>query len=547
MLKTIFRNFFLIVLLTLSVAPFASAKTAVGKVIISIGSSTAVQADGVARPLKRRSDVFEGDVLKTGDMARLQVRFIDGQLIALKADTEFKIEEYKYKQGNKDTASMTLFKGGMRAITGAIGKVDKADYKVKTPVASLGVRGTHYGLFYCPGNCGRDAQGNANKPGLYGGVVDGSIVLTNEAGSTQFDNDQYFTIASQADAPQMLFQPPSNVFGSDEPAPEEGSNAGEPLPAPDGEETTAAATEGEETAITGDGTSTTSTVFTTGDQATVVTTGGTLSAATAPPTLLTGAAAPGGAGLVVAGIPINSMGFDGGGESIIQGMGGESFNIATVGMAANQFVNGTFVGMTTDTLNVYSDATLSEVGGNGTLGVNWGRWSGGKIEIIEGGVTTTSFTPDGFAFVYSPNLTSPSTLTGFVSAPPGGMSTPTYNYAMGPSFRDETGAVLSGTASISVDFSAQSVTGVNLSLAGNGRSYSATSVAGSVSFSSLQVGTDIMLMGTCTGGTCSTGTSLSGNAGGQFVGPAAEGIIGYFGVKNTAGTVSAAGTGLFLR
>ena len=48
---------------------------------------------------------------------------------------------------------------------------------IATPVATIGIRGTHYGLVLCTdGSCETDGTNLAD--GLYGGVVDGAVVAT---------------------------------------------------------------------------------------------------------------------------------------------------------------------------------------------------------------------------------------------------------------------------------------------------------------------------------------------------------------------------------
>jgi hypothetical protein len=48
---------------------------------------------------------------------------------------------------------LDLVKGGMRAVTGAIAQRRPEAYKVRTPVATLGVRGTEYYLRICEQDC----------------------------------------------------------------------------------------------------------------------------------------------------------------------------------------------------------------------------------------------------------------------------------------------------------------------------------------------------------------------------------------------------------
>lgn len=46
-----------------------------------------------------------------------------------------------------------LVKGGFRSVSGLIGKVNREDFRVSTPVATIGIRGTEWGARICQGGC----------------------------------------------------------------------------------------------------------------------------------------------------------------------------------------------------------------------------------------------------------------------------------------------------------------------------------------------------------------------------------------------------------
>lgn len=122
----------------------AHAATAVGQVIVASGDFVAVAVDGKSRPLKRKSEFYSGETLKTGADGRAQIKFIDDALVSLRPNTEFRVDEYRYDPANKDinSSATTLTKGSLRTITGLIAKRNPPSYKITTPVATIGVRGT---------------------------------------------------------------------------------------------------------------------------------------------------------------------------------------------------------------------------------------------------------------------------------------------------------------------------------------------------------------------------------------------------------------------
>lgn len=182
----------------------------IGKVVIKTGNLQAVNRSA-SRQLSRHSKIIKGDTLKTSRNSLAQIRMKDGALISLQPDTEFKIEEYAFN-GEEDGNERSIFelvKGGFRTITGLIGHKNKQNYQVRTTVATIGIRGTHYGLMLCQGgSCQNDANGNL-PDGLHGGVIDGSIVTNNGSGQQMFNNDQFFHVAtSNTPAIEKLTPPP---------------------------------------------------------------------------------------------------------------------------------------------------------------------------------------------------------------------------------------------------------------------------------------------------------------------------------------------------
>jgi hypothetical protein len=119
------------------------AQEAAGKTIMARGTVQA-SADQQSRALQRQSPVFRVDVVSTGPDSGSQLRMMDGGLLSMHADSELAIRNYQFDQGGGESEiSMELLKGGMRTITGSLPRSGKA-YQLNTPVATIGVRGTHY-------------------------------------------------------------------------------------------------------------------------------------------------------------------------------------------------------------------------------------------------------------------------------------------------------------------------------------------------------------------------------------------------------------------
>ena len=130
-------------------APLAWATGAeVGQVTFMVGVAQQVR-DGASKPLKRGDMVGVGSVLQTAANGHLHVRFVDGALVSLRPSSTLKISDYQF---SKDAPGLSRVKfeleeGTARAITGAAGKSAKENFRLNTPTAALGVRGTDFSVF----------------------------------------------------------------------------------------------------------------------------------------------------------------------------------------------------------------------------------------------------------------------------------------------------------------------------------------------------------------------------------------------------------------
>jgi FecR protein len=120
----------------------ALAATA-GRVDFVFGDAALRSSSGQERPLARGAEVMDGDTLITRN-GRAQIRFTDGAYVSLQPNTEFGVREYRYegKADGKERGFFALLRGAMRTVTGAIGRFNRNAYQVRTPTATVGIRGT---------------------------------------------------------------------------------------------------------------------------------------------------------------------------------------------------------------------------------------------------------------------------------------------------------------------------------------------------------------------------------------------------------------------
>jgi hypothetical protein len=226
--------------------------------------------DGSVKVLGPKSEVENGDTLVAEKNTYAQIRFVDNSEITLKPGTTFRIENFNYDAGkpDADSAAFNLVKGGLRSITGLLGKRNKEKFSLKTPSATIGIRGTTFIVTYVAPSAMRinpnpgplselGAQGGigmvksgldpvaasqakapqappALPPGLHLQVTDGMIVVANNGGSLGFQAGQFGYVPNLNQPPVIvppnpgiLFAPPPS-FGGSGPGPQASAGGSSP-------------------------------------------------------------------------------------------------------------------------------------------------------------------------------------------------------------------------------------------------------------------------------------------------------------------------------
>jgi FecR-like protein len=177
-----------VALLALLALPVSEASAAgAGEVTHVSGAVMARKPDGQSRILSVKSEVQEGDVLATAENSYARIKFSDGTDAVLRPATQVKIDQFKFEEQRpqRDNVVLSLLKGGMRAVTGLLGKRNPANFRIATPSATIGIRGTTFHAEVVgPG-------GGGLAPGLYVQVLDGVINLSNKGGSQNFSAGQF--------------------------------------------------------------------------------------------------------------------------------------------------------------------------------------------------------------------------------------------------------------------------------------------------------------------------------------------------------------------
>jgi hypothetical protein len=178
------------------------------QVDFAVGNVTAVGSNGQSRPLGKGAQIEQGDTVNT-NRGRAQLRFTDGAYVSLQPESQFRIDQYRFdgKQDGNEKGFFSLLKGGLRTITGLVGRSNKKNYQVSTAVATIGIRGTEYTIQY--------------GQSITGTVGEGEINVCNGAGCLSVTNGESYYVQGQDIKPVLTnkrtdlpapepTQPPSN-------------------------------------------------------------------------------------------------------------------------------------------------------------------------------------------------------------------------------------------------------------------------------------------------------------------------------------------------
>lgn len=137
----------LVALLFVELALAAAVATTVnGNVNVQTGSAA-------PRVLRIGDQVNQGDTVFTGVNSAVVLKFDDGQIAALTANSRMQVTQYQYNaQAQSGSVLLSLVQGGMRAITGLIGRRDPGRVSYRAATATIGIRGTDVTIVTSEGN-----------------------------------------------------------------------------------------------------------------------------------------------------------------------------------------------------------------------------------------------------------------------------------------------------------------------------------------------------------------------------------------------------------
>lgn len=159
-------------LVALGAPAVAQASTpAAGQVSLVIGEAHVVRADGSREAIRRGASIMVGDRVETAGNGHVHVRFIDNGVVSVRPESVLEVQAYRYDAQNPaaNEVRLRLDQGASRSISGAATEFDKSRFRLNTPIAAIGVRGTDFIV-------------QADTSGVRATVADGAIIIGPLAG-----------------------------------------------------------------------------------------------------------------------------------------------------------------------------------------------------------------------------------------------------------------------------------------------------------------------------------------------------------------------------
>ena len=135
----------LLLALSMTGAAWAAGEP-VAEVSLAIGVSRLIDADGRTSAIVRGMSVHVGERIETEQGGHVHLRFVDGAFVSVRPGSRLVIETYRYDAARPQESAIrfTLEQGVVRAISGKGAEAAREHFRLNTPIAAIGVRGTDF-------------------------------------------------------------------------------------------------------------------------------------------------------------------------------------------------------------------------------------------------------------------------------------------------------------------------------------------------------------------------------------------------------------------
>lgn len=211
--------------------PPVATEQVVGRVMLVQGELSSKDQSGRTRQLLLGAPIYEGDTLMSGNKSHAVVAFRDESRVSLQESSHFQVEKFKYNQSlAQENAVLRLLKGGVRVVTGLIGRINHDNYQFRVSSATIGIRGTGFDS-WCNGPCASGAEDPGateadplNGAGVFVWSGEVALVVGCESGANCpaqiVGMDQAAIIARDTGMPVQLRSIPQSIINNSAPRPD---------------------------------------------------------------------------------------------------------------------------------------------------------------------------------------------------------------------------------------------------------------------------------------------------------------------------------------
>ena len=191
-------------------APAAARQDEVVARVVGLnGDASALGRDGATRALAYGAAVFNGESVRTGPDSNAVLAFRDQTKVTLIEKTAFNLEDVRMTgPAAQGSFVARLVSGGLRAVTGLIGRANRGNVKIVTATATIGVRGTGLDLRLLP-------------DGTYLYTWDGAAALETNGNELVVDKDRAGVLRVAGGVLQLLDTVPAAFLDERAPRPDQ--------------------------------------------------------------------------------------------------------------------------------------------------------------------------------------------------------------------------------------------------------------------------------------------------------------------------------------
>ncbi len=150
----------------------AAERNVAGTIELVEGDVRVIEADMTSRSAVRGEKVYEGESIVTGSDGEVHLSMEDSGFIGVRPDTTMRFTRYQARGEATDSSVIGLLKGAVRSVTGWIGRYNRSSYQIRTPTATIGVRGTDHEALVIPPGQGTEEAGTYDKVNIGGTTLE---------------------------------------------------------------------------------------------------------------------------------------------------------------------------------------------------------------------------------------------------------------------------------------------------------------------------------------------------------------------------------------